>query len=187
MPGANNFLQWNPSIINEESDAAWSSDSQRINGAPSGAIFPSPTANKLFHQVSWFTAAFAQMMANKSYNCVDSNFSNLVTALTNVITNYDVPGHLVQFSNYTMNAVSNKGHIVFPNGFIIQWGRLAVQSGSTATVAYDIAFPTNAFVVLPVSGPGITYQVTVTNITLTNFTIQTPGSTISCFYGALGN
>ncbi len=80
------FKQWNPTQFNQQDDAAYLSDALRVNGAPTAAILPSATANKLFYQVSTFVAAFAQMMSNKGYNLSDASFSTLVAVLTNVKT-----------------------------------------------------------------------------------------------------
>jgi hypothetical protein len=73
MAGTNNFLQWNPTAANQENDSAYTSDTLRSGGAPTNAIFPSATANKLFFQTSTFVAAMAAAMAAKNYNVVDTN------------------------------------------------------------------------------------------------------------------
>ena len=86
MPGSTNFQQWNPSVANQENDAAYTADSLRSGGAPTAAILPSQTFNKLAYQLSTFVSAFAQMMANKGYGVSDANFSSLVAALANVKT-----------------------------------------------------------------------------------------------------
>lgn len=95
MAGSTNFQQWNPLAINQETDIQYTADALRASGAPSNAIFPSPTANKLFYQVSIMCAALAQMLANKGYVVSDSNFAALVSVLTNIVTNADVVGSLV--------------------------------------------------------------------------------------------
>jgi len=100
MPGTNNFLQWNPSQTNQENDAAYLADAQRVGGAPTGNVFPSLTGNKLFYQVSTFVAAFAQMMATKNYNMQDGNLSTLASILSAVLTNNDLRAE-IQFVTWS--------------------------------------------------------------------------------------
>lgn len=90
MPGSSNFLQFDPSFANADSDATYAADTLRSGGATVNAILPSALDNKFRIQMSFFVAAFCQMMANKGYVMSDSNYTNLVTALTNVRTNADV-------------------------------------------------------------------------------------------------
>lgn len=89
MPGTTNFQQWNPTGANQENDAAYTADAQRLGGAPVNAIWPSPTANKALYQFSTFITAFGQMMAAKGYNTSDANLAALVAALANVQTAAD--------------------------------------------------------------------------------------------------
>jgi hypothetical protein len=98
MPGSNNFQQWNPSQINQESDVAYTSDAQRVGGAPNGVAFPSQTGNKLFYQVSTFVTAFCQMMATKGYNVVDTNIATLASVLAAVRTTADLVSGLDSIS-----------------------------------------------------------------------------------------
>ena len=84
-----NFLQWNPSKVNQEDDTEYAVDSQRLGGADLEELFPSETANKLFYQVATMVAGIGQMMSNKGYTMSDANFANLVTALANILTKAD--------------------------------------------------------------------------------------------------
>ena len=95
MPGSSNFLQWNPTQSNQEDDAAYSADALRSGGAPTNAIFPSPTANKAFYQWSIFVAAFAAMLADKGYTLSDADFVNLKTVLSNILTQADLVRYIV--------------------------------------------------------------------------------------------
>jgi len=88
MAAPTNFLQWNPSQINQESDAEYLSETQRTGGAVSG-IFPSELANKLFYQVSTFVAALATALVNKGYEMQDTDLSTLITAMANILTKAD--------------------------------------------------------------------------------------------------
>ena len=74
-----NFLQWNPSLINQQTDGAYASDAQRTGGAITG-IFPSDLANKLYYQTSTLVTALATVMVNKGYEMQDVSLANLITS-----------------------------------------------------------------------------------------------------------
>lgn len=101
MPATTNFLQWNPTASNQESDAAYTSDAQRTGGASSGE-FPSPTANKLFYQSSTFVTALGQMLATKGYTTSDADISVLTAVLANLITNADLARLSIQATRTNM-------------------------------------------------------------------------------------
>jgi hypothetical protein len=144
MAGTNNFLQWNPTAANQENDSAYTSDTLRSGGAPTNAIFPSATANKLFFQTSTFVAAMAAAMAAKNYNVVDTNLTNLQTSLSNILTNADLT---VSINSATPGTA--KGYIKFPAGIYLQWATgTAVSADSTQTINYPISFPTTCWLVL---------------------------------------
>lgn len=79
MPSTN-FLQWNSSETNQETDAEYLADSQRLGGAPVGAVFPSPLANKIFYQLSTFCTAFANFMVANGQSASDASLSALQAA-----------------------------------------------------------------------------------------------------------
>lgn len=91
MAGSNNFLEWNPTGANQENDATYAADAQRLAGATSPSLFAAALANKLFFSHGRMITALAQMMANKNYNMSDANLANLISALANIITNADLP------------------------------------------------------------------------------------------------
>src|SRR5258708_5601355 len=96
--GSTNFLQWNNASANQENDAAYAADSLRTGGAATNAPFPSPTANKLFYQVSTAIAALMQAMANKGYVVSDANLTTLIAVLANIRTiadGYPLPTDLL--------------------------------------------------------------------------------------------
>jgi len=95
MAGSTNFQQWNPGSVNQESDAAYTLDSQRVGGAPTGALFPSPTGNKLFYQLSTGITALMQMMATKGYTVNDTNIGTLASTLAAIQTLADMKGALL--------------------------------------------------------------------------------------------
>jgi hypothetical protein len=88
MAGSSNFLQWNPSQTNQETDSEYSADTLRSSGAI-GGVFPATTGNKVFYQTSIMTAALAGALALKGYTVSDNNFSTLEAVLGNIITNAD--------------------------------------------------------------------------------------------------
>lgn len=89
MAGTSNFIQWNPSQTNQETDAEYTADSLRSAGAI-GGVFPSATGNKLYYQVSTMVAALAGMLAAKGYSTSDSSLSTLEGVLANLLTNADM-------------------------------------------------------------------------------------------------
>lgn len=107
-----NFLVFNPTLANAETDTTYSSDSMRTGGATSGAILGSPLFNKACYQWSTFVAAFCTMMANKGVSTSDANFANLVTALTTVRLASDFPASVVSVPYATavaFNAATSSG------------------------------------------------------------------------------
>lgn len=91
-----NFLQINPSVNNQESDAAYAADSIRVNGAATNALLPSPLFNKAMYQQSTFIASLAQALVSKGYSPVDGATSpgtavaNLAGVLANIMTQADM-------------------------------------------------------------------------------------------------
>lgn len=84
-----NFLQWNNAAINQEDDAEYLVDSQRVGGAPVTGIAPSKTMNKFYYQVSTFVAAFGAMMAAKGFSVSDADIGVLQAVLANISTSAD--------------------------------------------------------------------------------------------------
>lgn len=126
-----NFLQFNPSLNNAESDATYLADTQRLGGATTAAIFASVLANKLFYQQSTFVAAFCQMMVNKGYSPNDANFATLVSVLTNVKTSADF-GAAIQTISYATSIAFNAAQ-----GPIFDLTLTGNVSSSTLTGQFD--------------------------------------------------
>ena len=146
MAGTTNFIQWDPTATNQETDAAYVADAQRSGGAVTGQ-FPSATANKLFYQLSTFTTAFAQMMANKGYSTSDANLAALVAVLSNVLTNADLGGFAI--------SLSANGYLKLPTllgGIMIQWANLPNAHYNMTTMTFPTPFPNACFVVIPTDG-----------------------------------
>lgn len=98
MPGTHNFQQWNPAAANQESDAAYTADTQRSGGAADPSIFASQTANKLFYQITTFMVAFMQSMATKGYTLSDANLSTLTGVMANVVAQTDLAAALAPYA-----------------------------------------------------------------------------------------
>lgn len=87
---SSNFLTWDSPGVNIENDAQYAADSLRSNGAPTGAILPSPVFNKFALQTSIFAAAFCEMLANNGFSTSDSNQAALAAVLDNIQLSTDV-------------------------------------------------------------------------------------------------
>jgi hypothetical protein len=80
-----NFLQFNPTEANQETDPQYLADVTRVGGAAVDQVFPSPTANKLFYQLSMMVVALARFIVAQGYSASDSDLPTLLTNLTNAI------------------------------------------------------------------------------------------------------
>lgn len=89
-----NFQEWNPPQNNQEPDAVYTTDSQRLNGFALDDLVPSVLLNKVLRQLGTFVTAFGQMLANKGYNNSDASVSALVAVLMNIVTQADL-GNLI--------------------------------------------------------------------------------------------
>jgi hypothetical protein len=142
MAGTTNFEQWNPTSANQENDAAYLADTQRTGGAVSGE-FPSPTANKLFYQVTTFITALANMLAAKGYSTSDANLAVLQATLANMVTNADLAWLTAGYAS----SLTANGYIKLPmwmGGLILQWGSKAncPNNGASSTASFPVVFPT---------------------------------------------
>ena len=90
MSGISNFLQFNPTQANQETDAEYLADATRTSGALDGDAWPDVSANKVLYQVTTMTAALGQMLANKGFSVSDSNYAALVSQLANLLTTVDL-------------------------------------------------------------------------------------------------
>ena len=151
--GSTNFLPFNPSQANQESDSTYLVDATRTGGAGVDAIWPSPSANKTLYQVAGGMYALMQMMANKGFTTLDSNLATLTAVMANLLTTADVPIGLQSVpwtSTPVFNAAKYSGFQVTLSGatsFTISGqvagqviGLLWVQDG---TGGHSITFPGN--------------------------------------------
>jgi len=112
MAGTTNFIQFNPTAANQETDLAYSGDSQRQNGAINGQLFNDILANKAFYQWSTFITALANALVNKNYSPNDTDINTLESVLANIVTFNDLKSNLslVAFSPTPIfNATSTNG------------------------------------------------------------------------------
>ncbi len=199
-----NFVQVNPTVANQENDAAYQADSFVTGGAASGSVFDSITANKLFYQLSTMTAALAQMMKNKGYSLLDGTTpvtpvgspSAAVTALATVLAN------LLTGADLVVSAVvsNNTGDIVFGallDNWHIQWGITSPGvSGVLQTTPFNSAFVHNtpAVFITGVLDSGSASDVICTpvipstfiNLSQFNWVFDAPGLQFAILWLALG-
>jgi hypothetical protein len=89
MPGTTNFLQFNPTQSNQQTDSVYAADALRSGGVQLNNQLPSVMLNKMWYQMSTFVAAFCQMLVGKNYSPMDTSVSALAALLANVLTNAD--------------------------------------------------------------------------------------------------
>jgi hypothetical protein len=90
-----NFIQWNPTAANQESDAAYLADSQRAGGAATPSLFAATLGNKLFYQLSTCVTALNKMLANKGFNVSDVDVNVLAAQYGNLLTTADMRAGLI--------------------------------------------------------------------------------------------
>jgi len=127
------FLQWNPSEANQDPDAVYQTDPLRVNGIATNATFPSPTANKLFYQLSTFVTALAQVMVAKGYTIDDASLSALETNLAGIVTGKDNP----TFNLLTAASILSTTGLQSYGG--VESGEVGVQVGQFACVDVSLA------------------------------------------------
>lgn len=201
-----NFLPFNPSAANQETDAAYLADSTRVGGAAVGQPLPSPTGNKMFYQFSIMIAALAQALEAKGYTVNDTNLINLQAVLANLLTQNDLlpyapkanpqltGGNELTTPAYNDNTtkianmaavnaqpvgLAASGFIKFGNGLVLQWliGPTDISTGEPQhTVNFPTPFPNQCFVCL--------VSMDMANITISaDFWYQTIGwNTLSVTY-----
>lgn len=189
MPGSSNFLVFNESCFNQESDAEYAPDSTRLTGITFNQILSSLLGNKMFYQSSIAVAALAASLASKGYNPNDGSANpptalvDLTTVFNNIITTVDV---IVSGSIGTTG-----GHVQFGTAFgglILEWGYTGVIF-TNATVTFPFAFVNNVPVVMltpigdALNNPG------VVAITKNTFQIQwtNSGTSGQLYWFAIGN
>lgn len=151
---SSNFQTWDAPQVNMENDAQYSADALRLNGAPTGAICPSPLFNKFALQTSVFAAAFGEMMAAKGYTVSDANQAALAAALANIVTNADIKPNAIQVAysptpvfdcsvanGFDINLAGNVTSSTLANPVAFQVYTLQIYNPS----GYSFMWPTNVF------------------------------------------
>jgi len=155
MPGSSNFQVFNPTGSNQENDASYTGDALRANGIQTNNLFPSPTANKLFYQVTTFISALAGALAAKGYVLADTVLSTLQAVLANVLTTADIQTQKLEYTAYrNANSILHTGTTtqdtiysftlgagqVSPNGMLSigVWLESTQSGGSTSTLDITI-------------------------------------------------
>lgn len=134
-----NFLQWNPTLANQETDTAYAADASRTGGAGVDAIFPSSTANKLFYQMSTFITALANALVTKGYTTSDASLSTLQGVLANVITSADINGNLVNVAyapSVVFNCTTNNGFQITLTGNVTASSFSGMAIGQEVTLVF---------------------------------------------------
>ncbi len=162
------FLQWDPSQTNMETDQQYSADPTRAGGAVDGSPFPAILANKLFYQCTTFIASFALMLTNAGYSIEDSASAALVAQLSAAVALLKSP----QFTGtplaptpassdnstrlattaWVWNWLTNLISLTSPGGIklgplIIQWGGFTTSTGNNETVTLWQPFPNNCWAI----------------------------------------
>lgn len=110
-----NLLPWNPTAVNQETDAEYLADSQRAGGATDPSVFLSVLANKAFYQWSTYLTALFQAFAAKGFTTSDSNLSTLTAQCANFLTTADVVPAVVNVpyaATVTLNAATADGFYI---------------------------------------------------------------------------
>ena len=85
-----NFLQHNPTLANQQTDAQYAAEATRTGGIALDQLLASPWLNKVWYQSSTFVAALAGALAAKGYPTSDANLSVLEAVLAHLITTNDL-------------------------------------------------------------------------------------------------
>ena len=107
-----NFVQFNPGAANQETDAQYLADAQRLAGYGTDQIVPSPLLNKATYQPTTFCAAFGQMLAAKGFTNSDASVSALAAVLANILTTADLLPDLISVAyspTPSFNAAASNG------------------------------------------------------------------------------
>lgn len=154
MAGTNQFLPFGTAggaaVL---SQAAYNSDSQRLNGWQPG-ILAKERLNKSLRQANAMAAALGGYIANANLN---ANDDGNITALTTAI---DGALKVFLLAKASFTGVGNQllavgsGFQKLPGGVIVQWGQKHIGDFSsgvndTGSVAFPIVYPSAVFQVIP--------------------------------------
>jgi hypothetical protein len=149
MAGSNNFLQFNPTKANQESDATYAADGTRTGGITFDQIMSSLLGNKIFYQASTFISQLAQVFADRGYVVSDANAATLKSVLANIVTqeellifrdlaNHVHTGTVTTDTIYTTTAPAALG---FSGTMVIDiWFAVGAQGASTTTLEITLGW-----------------------------------------------
>lgn len=205
MAGETNFSPWDTSQTNMENDAAYASDSTRVNGGANGSPWQAPSCNKTIYQSSLMCAALAQMLVNAGLSPVDGTtpftavsvgsnpaLTALIGVLENIITTANFNGSI---------SLSANGYIKLPSllgGLIIQWGTQSYGGGGASAnplpaQTFPITFPNAVFTMVANSNSISTnmvwlaaYQLSTSGFTLTFSTAGAAANAFTARWVAIG-
>ena len=137
MAGTTNLLVWNPTSANQETDAQYLADSQRVGGAADPEFFDATLANKLFYQMSTYLTALFTAFAAKGFTTSDSSLSTLTAQCANFLTTADVEPAVLNVA-YAASVALNAA---LADGFYIQsmTGNLTITAINGLTPGQIIA------------------------------------------------
>jgi hypothetical protein len=149
-----NFLQFNPTAVNQDTDAAYLADATRLGGAIDGNEWPSLSANKTLYQASTAIAALMQMMANKGFTVSDTALSTLTAQLSNILTTADGRSalqHVAWASTVSLNAARYDGFEIDLSDNIAltvigqSIGQLITLIFTKSGISPTVTYPSNVF------------------------------------------
>lgn len=173
-----NFLVWDPTLANAETDSLYSADAIRSGGAVADDLLPSALANKAYYQWSTFVAAFCQMLVNKNVSTSDSNFSNLVSVLSTVRIATDFPNSVVVVPYATaiaFNAGGSSGFDVSLTGNVSSSTISGQTLGQILTFVISQDATGNRSFVWPTNVPGATICPLASSTTVQAFFVRASG------------
>ncbi len=128
-----NFLQWNPTESNQETDAQYSGDAQRSGGFQFGQIVPSLLLNKVFYQSSTMTMALAAALVNAGYSPNDTTLAQLTAIIEQALSLNSGLQNLAFTATPTWNAASHSTFTMTLTGNVTSMTLTGVTPGQLIT------------------------------------------------------
>jgi hypothetical protein len=135
---------------------------------------------------------FVFYTTNTAYGdrAVFSIYANSITSNLNVSVPMQISSNLTVTSNTLTlgtSSVAANGYSYLPNGLLMQWGSLQVNSSTTAQT-FPVSYGTNAYSVTSTGNTAAaTYVPMVFSVTKTGFTIRTANTANTlCYWMAIG-
>jgi len=95
---SSNLQQWNPGQANQETDAQYLVDAQRLAGAANPSIWTSQTANKFLYQCSTVLCALGDALSAKGLAISDASRATLAGVLANIVLQSDLASALALYA-----------------------------------------------------------------------------------------